>query len=139
MTPVSRCVGIFQETESAFWHSGNLPVLVILTSLDTVSCAVGVFLQKPQKKTPPRQAARVSTTAVRIQSFSLMSDFTPSHHPTTFDGGLPAVSPTAVIPVLSSTRLPAFTGRNFFTTTGSSATSHAIAFLSHVLNSNVLA
>jgi len=39
-----------------------------------------------------------------------------------------------VVAVLSSTRLPGFTGRDFFTTTGSSATSHHFGeFLSFLL------
>ncbi|MBU0655120.1 MAG: hypothetical protein KJ914_08280, partial [Gammaproteobacteria bacterium] len=41
----------------------------------------------------------------------------------------PTAPPAAVSPVLSSSQLPAFIGWAFVTTTGSSATSHATAFL----------
>jgi hypothetical protein len=58
-----------------------------------------------------------------------MGDFPPSHQPATFDGCLPAAPPAAVIPVFSSSQLPAFIGWDLVTTTGSSATSHATAFL----------
>ncbi len=67
-----------------------------------------------------------------------MNDFPPSHPSATFDDRRPAASPTTVIPVLSSARLPAFIGRNFITTTGSSATSHTVAFLSFLLINNAL-
>jgi len=59
-------------------------------------------------------------------SESSVSASSPSHTDLTFDQVDPTASKAAVIPVLSSTLLPGFTGRNFFTTTGSSATSHAL-------------
>lgn len=56
----------------------------------------------------------------------LFNDFRPSHPYRAFDLVRPAVHKTAVIPVFSSTLLPGFIGRNFFTTTASSATSHPL-------------
>ena len=54
----------------------------------------------------------------------LVNDFRPSHPARAFDPARPTEPPPAVVPVLSSALLPGFTGRNFITTTASSATSH---------------
>jgi len=53
----------------------------------------------------------------------LVNDFRPSHPTRAFDPARSAEPPPAVVPVLSSTLLPGFMGRNFLTTTASSATS----------------
>jgi len=59
-------------------------------------------------------------------SVILVNDFRPSHPNKAFDLVRSTEPPPAVVPVLSSTLLPGFTGRNFFTTTASSATSHPL-------------
>ena len=59
-------------------------------------------------------------------SVILVNDFRPSHPIRAFDPDRSAEPPSAVIPVLSSTLLPGFSGRNFLTTTASSATSHRL-------------
>ncbi|MDQ6997451.1 MAG: hypothetical protein Q9M17_01925 [Mariprofundus sp.] len=62
----------------------------------------------------------IPTEQSETLSESSVSASSPSHIDMTFDQADPTASIAAVIPVLSSTL-----GRNFFTTTGSSATSHA--------------
>ncbi|MGE4403684.1 MAG: hypothetical protein AB7F61_18690 [Desulfobulbus sp.] len=51
----------------------------------------------------------------------------PSHDAAAFGAPRPPPTRRRVVPVFSSSRLPAFIGRNFLTTTESSATSHHIA------------
>ena len=83
----------------------------------------------------PVRDAPVRPPACTLRSPSLCPSspfswyFTPSHPVVAF--GSPQVHQTvlAVIPVLSSTLLPGFTGRDFITTTGSSATLHVISGL----------
>ena len=64
-------------------------------------------------------------------------DFTPSQTLKAFDLASPQASGRLVVLVFSSTPLPGFIGRDFITTTGSSATSHRIAlFLSFLLKTD---
>lgn len=56
----------------------------------------------------------------------LINDFRLSHPIKAFGLAQSAEPPPAVVPVLSSTLLPGFAGRNFLTTTASSATSHLL-------------
>lgn len=80
--------------------------------LDTRPCPVGQLVN----------AASTSLSS----SVMLINDFRPSHPTKAFDLVRSAEPPPAVVPVLSSTLLPGFSGRNFLTTTASSATSHLL-------------
>ncbi|MBU1725865.1 MAG: hypothetical protein KJ892_18645, partial [Gammaproteobacteria bacterium] len=108
---------------------GNLPSRFPRTSRDAVSASSAGIPTSPDGKTPPRRAVRASAAFGWAFLPALMGDFPPSHQPDTFGGWLPTAPPAAVSPVLSSSQLPAFIGWAFVTTTGSSATSHATAFL----------
>lgn len=80
--------------------------------LDARPCPVGQFVN--------------TTSTDHSSSFILVIDFRPSHPGRAFGPVRSADPVSAVIPVLSSTLLPGFAGRNFFTTTASSATSHQL-------------
>jgi hypothetical protein len=56
---------------------------------------------------------------------TLYAYFAPSHRKAAFGDIRLTRPPLVIIPVLSSTLLPGFNGRNFITTTGASATSHS--------------
>src|SRR5690606_3693737 len=71
---------------------------------------------------PVGQLVNAASTFVSKSAF-LINDFRPSHPVKAFDLAQSAEPPPAVVPVLSSTLLPGFTGQNFLTTTASSATS----------------
>src|SRR5690554_2204980 len=75
---------------------------------------------------PPSGSLRTQRPPVRSSSVTLVNDFRPSHPTRAFGPDRSAEPPPAVIPVLSSTLLPGFSGRNFLTTTASSATSHRL-------------
>lgn len=72
---------------------------------------------------PVGQLVNAASTFVST-SVILVNNFRPSHPTRAFDPARSAEPPPAVVPVFSSTLLPGFTGRNFVTTTASSATSH---------------
>ena len=74
---------------------------------------------------PVGQLVNSASTSLS-SSAMLINDFRPSHPNKAFDPARSAEPPPAVIPVLSSTLLPGFIGRNFITTTASSATSHPL-------------
>lgn len=74
---------------------------------------------------PVGQLVNTASTA-RSSSVTLVNDFRPSHPTRAFGPDRSAGPPPAVVPVLSSTLLPGFSGRNFLTTTASSATSHPL-------------
>jgi len=59
---------------------------------------------------------------------NLRTNFIPSHDTAAFGSPRPPQTRRRVVPVLPSRRLPAFIGRNFITTTESSATSHRIVW-----------
>jgi len=77
----------------------------------------------PRKSAPPRRAACVQS-CIPSRSGSLQMNFLPSHNVRAFGAWhLPRTKPR-VVPVFSSRLLPAFSGRDFVTTTESSATLH---------------
>lgn len=76
------------------------------------------------------RAARCSIPLLENTSLKLLPFATAD----AFDNPLPARTKPDVVTVFSSTRLPGFSGRDFLTTTGSSATSHRVGlFLSCLL------
>jgi len=84
------------------------------------------FPQYPSARPcPVGQLVNTASTS-HSSSVILVNDFRPSHPIRAFDPDRSAEPPSAVIPVLSSTLLPGFSGRNFLTTTASSATSHQL-------------
>jgi hypothetical protein len=71
-----------------------------------------------------------------LQLKTLPRNFSPSQTTDAFGAASLVRTKPDVIAVFSSTRLPGFSGRDFLTTTGSSATSHRVsAFLSCLLKS----
>ena len=72
---------------------------------------------------PVGQLVNAASTSLS-SSVTLVNDFRPSHPSRAFGPARSAEPPPAVVPVLPSTLLPGFSGRNFHTTTASSVTSH---------------
>ncbi len=139
---VGLAAGLFQTTRSGtsalaicrhgvvlFPRSESTEATAFPQHLDTRPCPVGQLVN----------AASTSHSS----SVMLINDFRPSHPTRAFGLARSAEPPPAVVPVLSSTLLPGLsamdgvnavfaeakktaTGRNFVTTTASSATSHLL-------------
>jgi hypothetical protein len=76
----------------------------------------------------PRLVRRLCVQRYALQPSrrSFRMNFIPSHSDEAFGTHRPLPTLRQIVPVLSSSLLPAFTGRDFITTTESSATSHRI-------------
>ena len=122
---IGLAVGLFQTTRpgtSALAICRHGVVLLPRSEKDEAT----VF---PQHLDPlPCPVGQLVNTASTFRSMSvvLINDFRPSHPTKAFGLAQSAEPPPAVVPVLSSTLLPGFSGRNFLTTTASSATSHRL-------------
>lgn len=122
---VGLAAGLFQTTRSgtsalAICRHG----IALLPGSENIGATA--FPQHPSARPcPVGQLVNAASTS-RSSSAILVNDFRPSHPAKAFDLVRPAEPPPAVVPVLSSTLLPGFTGQNFLTTTASSATSHLL-------------
>jgi hypothetical protein len=84
------------------------------------------FPQRLNARASPVGLLVNTASTARSSSVIVANDFRPSHPSGAFGSARPAEPPPAVVPALSSTLLPGFFGRNFFTTTASSVTSHLL-------------
>jgi hypothetical protein len=104
-----------------------------------VTPLAGLFQQiachgSPQESAPPRRAACVQSRSPSC-SGSIQMNFLPSHDVRAFGACRPPRTKPRVVPVFSSRPLPAFSGRDFITTTDSSATLHRfVSTLSFLLS-----
>ena len=85
-----------------------------------------VFYNRPQIACPALSDGLCPARRSRAGSRNLRINFLPSHSAEAFGSQRTPSTKRRVIPVLPSRLLPAFTGRDFITTTDSSATSHRI-------------
>jgi len=104
---------------------GNLQNSSLGYSVERPESAVHVSLFTADKV--PCSVEQLVSGTIIIHNFQKYSNILPPFAPDqAFDSGQPLQTKLQIIPVLPSTLLPAFTGRNFITTTDSSATSHRI-------------
>ena len=106
MSPGTSALAICRHGVVLLPRSEKAEATAFPQPLNPLPCSVG-------------QLVNAASTVVS-SSVVLINDFRPSHLTKAFGLAQPAEPPPAVVPVLSSTLLPGFAGRNFLATTASS-------------------
>jgi len=122
---VGLAAGLFQTTRSGTSALAICRHGVVLLPRSESTEATAFPQPLGTRPCPVGQLVNAASTS-RSSSVMLINDFRPSHPTKAFNPDRSAEPPPAVVPVLSSTLLPGFPGRNFLTTTASSATSHPL-------------